>query len=110
MWAISTTQSLTGENTCSKAGKFLTTIQQNYLVQLIDQPTHFRAFQSPTLIDLLFTNDTDFIGDIDVLPPIGKSHHITFVSQFTNKLEIKQLFIPPNISMIKGTTQGWDPL
>ena len=54
---------------------FLDIVQSNYLTQFIDKPTHFRALQNPTLIDLIFSNNHDFVSNIEYHPPFGKSHH-----------------------------------
>lgn len=53
------------------------------LSQLIQQPTRFRLNQTPSTIDLLLTNDSGLISDIQLLPPLGKSDHacITFALQ-----------------------------
>ena len=58
-----------------KASKFLECIHKNYLHQLILEPTHHRGTQTPSLIDLILTNDSEFIQDIEFHPPVGKSHH-----------------------------------
>lgn len=55
---------------------FLSCIQRNYLYQMVDQPTHKRSEQTPTLIDLIITNDPDIIGDISYNAPLGNSHHL----------------------------------
>ncbi len=47
----------------------------SYLYQHVNQPTHFRSDQQPTLIDLIFTNDDAMVSDIQYLQPIGLSHH-----------------------------------
>jgi hypothetical protein len=39
------------------------------------EPTHFRAEQTPTLIDLVFTNEEAMIKNLSHNPPLGKSHH-----------------------------------
>ena len=57
------------------AHKFLSITQQNYLTQFVTQPTHYRAQQTPTLIDLILSNDPEFIKDVTQFPPFGKSHH-----------------------------------
>ena len=57
------------------AYKFLNTLQQNFLFQLIKEPTHHRPMQSPILIDLVITNDQSMMQNIHLLPPLGKSHH-----------------------------------
>ena len=54
---------------------FLETIQQNYLFQMCDKPTHHRALQHPNILDLILTNNEHFISPIKYLPPLGKSHH-----------------------------------
>ena len=66
--------------TCDKpehnvSSQFLNNIHENYLVQFVDKPTHFRPNQTPTQIDLILANDPDFINNIEYHPPIGKSHH-----------------------------------
>ena len=57
------------------AHKFFDTIQQHFLHQLVKEPTHHRAMQTPTTIDLVITNEEDLIDNIHYLPPLGKSHH-----------------------------------
>ena len=67
--------------TCSEAAshlnafKLLETVQVNNLVQLVDKPTHHRALQQATLIDLLLSNDSDLVSNIQFYPPFGMSHH-----------------------------------
>ena len=77
--------------------KFLSCIQQNFLFQLVDQPTHCRGLQTPTLIDLLITNDPNFIGDLAFNAPIGNSHH----SIILFKVYIKNHKNDPNKHNIK---------
>ncbi len=58
-----------------KSTKFLTAVQDTFLFQQVDKPTHFRANQEPSLIDLILTNDEAMVPHIDYLPPLGLSHH-----------------------------------
>ena len=58
-----------------KASKFLECIQFNNLTQFINKPTHHRAMQTPTLIDLILSNESDLVQNIKFYPPLGKSHH-----------------------------------
>ena len=58
-----------------KSTIFLNTVQDNYLTQMIDRPTHYRPLSKPTLIDLLLTNEPELFKDIKLDPPFGKSHH-----------------------------------
>lgn len=68
----------------NKARKFLNCIQKNYLSQFVRFPTHKRADQNPTLIDLVIANDPDFVLDLQHHAPFGASHHevLTFVLDY----------------------------
>ena len=55
--------------------EFLTCLHSNFLFQLIEKCTHFRGEQSPTLIDLLISNDPDVLNNISYNAPVGNSHH-----------------------------------
>ena len=57
------------------AEKFLTCTQENFLFQHVSTPTHFRPNCKPSLIDLVFSNDPNFIYDMQQYDPIGASHH-----------------------------------
>ena len=61
------------ENDCSS--KFLNTVNENYLFQIVKEPTHLRGTQRPTLIDLIFVKDENIIDNLQYLPPFGNSHH-----------------------------------
>jgi len=50
-------------------------VRENFLYQHIRNPTHYRAEQSPTLVDLVFTKEEGMIKEILHSAPIGKSHH-----------------------------------
>lgn len=57
------------------AEEFLSFVQDMFLQQKVDLPTHYRADQKPNTLDLVFTNGDDLIGKIQHLEPVGKSHH-----------------------------------
>ena len=88
------------QETCSNNenhinSKFLNFVHEYFLNQLINKPTHFRADQAPTLIDLIITNDSEFISNVNHSPPFGLSHHdvLTFVLNINqSKIEL-----PPKI-------------
>ena len=40
------------------------TLQDNFLVQLVDKPTRYREGQKPSLLDLIITNEENFINGI----------------------------------------------
>ena len=68
------------EESCNKMKNhpdmlFLEMVQQNYLFQHCNEPTHHRALQCPNILDLILTNVEGFISPIGYLPPLGKSHH-----------------------------------
>jgi hypothetical protein len=70
------------EETCKgglehPASMFLKSVLDNFLSQLVDKPTHFRALQNPTTIDLILCQDPIKIENIQYHPPIVKSHHST---------------------------------
>ena len=58
-----------------RAFKFLNTVHKNYLTQFVDKPTHYRCMQTPTLIDLILSNNPDFILNLKHFPAFGLSHH-----------------------------------
>ena len=69
------------DGTCNKhsnhtSSLFLEIIHKNFLSQLVKTPTHHRAMQRPTLIDLVILNDRSLVSDdITHHPPLGMSHH-----------------------------------
>ena len=46
----------------------------------MEEPTHYWALQNPNILDLVITNNEGIVGNVQYLPPLGKSHHplITF--------------------------------
>ena len=85
------------------AFKFLNTVNSNYFTQYVDRPTHFRALQEPTLIDLILSNFPDFIHSLKYMPPFGKSHHsvVCFDFDIKSPTDIKPV---KNFLMIKVIT------
>ena len=70
------------------------------------EPTHHRVLQQPNVLDLIFTKEDDFVSELVVLPPLGKSHHsvLTFELNFKRK----KGFIPTSTKFIvsKGDYEG----
>ena len=56
------------------------TLADNFLTQIIMQPTRFRHSQQPSLLDLLITNDPERITSTCYLPAIGASDHICIIN------------------------------
>ena len=50
-------------------------VNDNFLQQLIDVPTRYRFGQNPSLLDLILTSDPDFVENVKVHEPFGKSDH-----------------------------------
>ena len=46
-----------------------------FLTQHVRHPTHYRCEHTPTLIDLLLTNEEGMMRNLTHDPPIDKSHH-----------------------------------
>ena len=47
----------------------------NDITQFITSPTHHRCTQTPSLIDLVLSNDAHTVCNISHFPPFGLSHH-----------------------------------
>jgi exonuclease III len=65
-----------------KATMFMDTVRDAFLHQHVVQPTHYRAEQNATLIDLILTNEESMVKNIEHRAPIGKSHHQTLIFEF----------------------------
>ena len=57
------------------ASKFMDAVRDSFLVQHVRKPTHFRAEQTPNVLDLIFTSEKAMVGDVRHQAPLGKSHH-----------------------------------
>ncbi|XP_033731479.1 uncharacterized protein LOC117321118 [Pecten maximus] len=57
--------------------KFLETIRDKLLSQHVISPTRYRENQTPSTLDLIFTNDEEMVQDITYGSGLGKSDHIT---------------------------------
>lgn len=60
--------------------KFVDTIFNANLSQLIEHFTRYRVNQNPSTLDLLLTTDSDLFSKIDIGAPIGKSDHVTIMT------------------------------
>ena len=69
------------EKETSKAGpehmatKFLTTVQDLFLIQHQKSPTRFRKGQTPNTLDLVFTNSEELVTELRTEAALGKSDH-----------------------------------
>jgi hypothetical protein len=55
---------------------FLECIRDNFLNQVINQPTRHRHCQESSLLDLLLVNDNNNVVNVEYLDPLGSSDHI----------------------------------
>jgi hypothetical protein len=62
-----------GEDTCDF--KFLEAVRDAYLHQHVTIPTRGRGSDTPSLIDLVFTDTEELIEPVNHLAPLGKSDH-----------------------------------
>ena len=56
--------------------KFAECIADTFLHQHISNPTRIRGSQTPTQDDLVFSNDTDMVQQLEHLDPLGGSDHV----------------------------------
>ena len=55
---------------------FCDCVNDLFLHQHVQGHTRYREGQSPSTLDLIFTNNEDIITDVDTCPPLGKSDHV----------------------------------
>lgn len=72
------------------AHKFIESTRDAFLYQHIEEPTRYRANQTPNILDLIFTNEEGMVDNLDYGPHLGSSDHIMI--SFTFKWETK---VPP---------------
>ena len=66
----------TNVNTAHRSSIFLEQVRDNFLTQHITKPTRFREGTTPTVLDLIFTNEDHMVENIEFLPGLGKSDHL----------------------------------
>jgi Reverse transcriptase (RNA-dependent DNA polymerase)/Endonuclease-reverse transcriptase len=59
---------------------FLSNYKDSSLIQLVNKPTRYRENNEPSLLDYIMTNDETLITEIKYSAPIGKSDHITLLT------------------------------
>ena len=66
----------------SKELKFIEAIHDTFLYQHVRSPTRCRGTDQPSTIDLIFTDEDNQIGNLNHLPPLGKSDHCILSFEF----------------------------
>ena len=67
----------------SISSQLLNAVQDSFLTQHVLLPTRHQANQQSSLLDLVITNDPNFIDNIRHIPPLGSSDHECLVWNFT---------------------------
>ena len=63
------------DNITHSSTVFIENIKDSFLYQHVTENTRHRAGQSPSRLDLIFSNEIDMVTDVEYLPPIGVSDH-----------------------------------
>ena len=74
------------------SAKFLDVIQDSFLIQHVEEPTHHQPDQQSSVLDLKITHDPNSITNVIHLPPLGSSDHECLMWQFFAAPTIKMLF------------------
>ena len=69
----------TSGNENSKEFKFLETVRDCFWYQKIDIPTRARVESTPNILDLILTNNEEYVSDIIDQSPLGKSDHSVLI-------------------------------
>jgi len=73
----------------SREHSFLSAVVENHFFQHVIKPTRLRSDQTPSTLDLVLTKSSNFVSNIDVCPPLGKSDHI--VLEISLRLSIPEV-------------------
>ena len=69
---------------------FLDAVDDLFLFQHVTEPTRLRQEETPSLLDLIFTNEQDMINNLLYSPPLGNSDHICIEFDLTCYLELSK--------------------
>ena len=75
--------------------KFIETIRDYFLFQHILTPTRCRQNQQPNTLDLSFTNEEQFIQQVEVSHSLGLSDHCIISFDFVSKYEVYAESVDP---------------
>jgi len=70
---------------------FLDMIDNLFLFQHVTEPTRYRSTDTPSLLDLVFTNELNMINDISYSPPLGNSDHVCIYFNLVCYTECKRI-------------------
>ena len=66
---------------------FIECVRDNFLFQHITEPTRQRGTDTPSTLDLIFTNEENMVSDISINAPLGNSDHSIIVFKLNCYLE-----------------------
>ena len=65
--------------------KFLNLVDDSFLFQHVKKTTRYRGEGTPSILDLVFTNENDMIDELEHGAPLGNSDHETLIFKFNFK-------------------------
>ena len=86
--------SSTSLSDASNEHNFIECVRDCYLHQHIREPTRCRIGQTPSTIDLVFSNEEGMVSDIKHLSPLGKSDHCVLSFKFNRATDCNTAFKP----------------
>ena len=72
---------------------FIGRISDASLTQIVQEPTRFRSGQRPSLLDLILVSDHDMIQYTEMLPPFGKSDHLSIEVLIKNEHILNETYL-----------------
>lgn len=79
--------------------KFVNTLQDLYLYQHVSEPTRYRNGEKPNILDLILSSEEGMIQELQYLPPLGNSDHISM--SFKTTLTQQQVNFPLSYNIYK---------
>ena len=64
------------------AEQFLEAIKDSFLYQHASDPTHYRTGNTPSILDLIFTNEEHMVSNLTIGAPVGNSDHATLTFNY----------------------------
>ena len=99
------------------SSSFLECIRDCYFEQVVDKPTRFRIGQEPSILDLIITNDSNNVQNINYQDPLKHSDHIVMTfeyvcyTQHSYTNNVKFNYKKAEFEKIReGMTLDWDEL
>ena len=78
-----------GQNICDFNHRFIECIRDCYFFQHVTEPTRQRGTDTPSTLDLIFTNEEHMIDDVCIEAPLGNSDHAILKFEFKCRMEEK---------------------